>query len=107
MTLLPSLDGGTADAIAYDNNGQMTSFSSNGAVSTLTYDASGNRDSVTSAGVTTDYTPNNLNQYSNVGGLPVTNEGNGNLGSYNGWYYSYDAMNRLTAVSGWGLWANF
>jgi RHS repeat-associated protein len=68
-------------------------------------DASGNRTAAGGVG----YTPNNLNQYSNIGGgATVSNGGNGNLSSYNGWNYTYDSMNRLTNVSGpAGVYANF
>ena len=42
-----------------------------------------------------------------MGGLNATYN-NGNLASYDGWNYTYDAMNRLLNVSGpGGVYANF
>jgi RHS repeat-associated protein len=47
------------------------------------------------------------NQYSSVGGVNATYN-NGDLTAYNGWLYTYDAMNRLTTVSGpGGVFGNF
>jgi RHS repeat-associated protein len=60
--------------------------------------------------VTTTYTTNDLNQYTNVagGGGGATYDANGNLASYDGWSYNYDAMNRLTSMLGPGaVTANF
>ncbi len=63
------------------------------------YDASGNRTSTTSLSGTTSYTTNNLNQYTDVSTVgSATYDGNGNLKTYDGWTYTYDAMNRLTAA---------
>ena len=46
------------------------------------------------------FTPNNLNQYSQVSGVPLTYDANGNL-TYDGTNtYTYDQENRLTAVAG-------
>jgi RHS repeat-associated protein len=39
-----------------------------------------------------------LNQFSIFNGLGATYDANGNLASYNGWTYSYDAQNHLTTV---------
>ncbi len=47
------------------------------------------------------YTPNALNQYTQVDGNPVTHDANGNLTGHEGWTYTYDAHNRLdTAEQG-------
>lgn len=60
-----------------------------------TYDAVGNRTSVAdSTSGTTSYSPNNLNQYSSVGGASYGYDDNGNLVTGNGLYF-YDAQNRL------------
>ena len=64
--------------------------------SNYTFDASGNHK--TAAGVTYG-TVNNLNQYPLIGGQSVTYGSNGNFSAYDGWTYSYDAMNRVTAVT--------
>ncbi len=71
--------------------------------------ASGNRTSLAViGGTTTAYAgANNLNQYPTVGGLGATYDGNGNLKTYNGWSYTYDAMNRLTAAVKGTASANF
>ena len=75
---------------------------------TLSLDASGNRTSTVDNVTTTSYTRNNLNQYSAVSGLAnPTYDGNGNLKTYNGWSYTYDAMNRLTAAVNGSAGANF
>ncbi|WP_306520998.1 RHS repeat domain-containing protein [Rheinheimera sp.] len=46
-----------------------------------------------------DYLPNNLNQYSTVGGQSLSYDLNGNLKSFDGWLYSYNAHNRLTSAN--------
>ncbi|WP_149982727.1 RHS repeat domain-containing protein [Pseudoalteromonas rhizosphaerae] len=42
---------------------------------------------------------NDLNQYTSVGGKSLTYDNNGNLKSYDGWSYNYNAHNRLTSAS--------
>ncbi len=115
-------DGSTtaADGFGYDANSELTSFIRDGTLSgstvtgtttnthTLVYDASGNRKTTVDNGTTTSYTPNNLNQYATVTGLAnPTYDGNGNLKTYNGWIYTYDAMNRLTSAVKGTASANF
>ena len=46
-----------------------------------------------------DYSTNDLNQYTSVGGKSLTYDNNGNLKSYDGWNYNYNAHNRLTSAS--------
>jgi len=46
-----------------------------------------------------DYVPNNLNQYTTVGGQSLSYDLNGNLQSFDGWSYSYNAHNRLTSAT--------
>jgi YD repeat-containing protein len=46
----------------------------------------------------TVYASNNLNQYTTLNGIGVAYDRNGNLKSYNGWSYTYDAQNRLKTV---------
>jgi RHS repeat-associated protein len=46
-----------------------------------------------------DYRPNNLNQYTNYGGQSFSYDPNGNLKSFDGWAYNYNAHNRLTSAS--------
>lgn len=109
-----------ADGFGYDANSELISFIRDGTLSggtvtgttanthTLAYDASGNRRTAIDSGVTTNYgTANNLNQYPVVGSLLATYDGNGNLKTYNGWTYTYDAMNRLTSALKTGTSAYF
>jgi YD repeat-containing protein len=105
-------DGGAADGYGYDAADQVTGFNRDGALSngtvtggsqvaTLGYDPAGNRAQVTSNGATTAWSVNNLNQYANANGGAAGSDLKGNLQSYNGWTYTYDAQNRLTsAVNG-------
>jgi len=66
------------------------------------YDALGNRIRTIENGVTTNYTTNNLNQYTNVGGDTLVYDADGNLISRSGpsgdATYTYDQQNRLTRV---------
>lgn len=70
-------------------------------LSTITYnlDSVGNRTSVVSGGVTTNYTVNNLNQYTHVGGTAFSYDLNGNLLSDGTNSYEYDYEDRLTRVT--------
>jgi RHS repeat-associated protein len=64
------------------------------------WDAAGNRSRVTDNSITTNYTANNLNQYLDVGGSPLSYSKNGNLETetITGWTYSYDAQDRLVTA---------
>jgi RHS repeat-associated protein len=53
------------------------------------------------------YTANNLNQYTAVGSVSPTYDGNGNLTSDGTFTYGYDAENRLISASGTGLTASY
>ncbi|NBU72419.1 MAG: hypothetical protein EBS53_13425, partial [Bacteroidetes bacterium] len=92
------------DSYAYDPISQLTGVNySSGAKTTYAYDALGNRTSVTtSAGgniSTIPYLANACNQYTQIGGLLVSSDANGNLTSdQNGNTYSYDAQNRLVSA---------
>ncbi|MBA3962699.1 MAG: Hint domain-containing protein, partial [Chthoniobacterales bacterium] len=98
-------DGGVTDALVYNKNSEMTSFSLEGTATSLSYDPSGNRINTT-AGMS--YLPaNNLNQYTTVGGQALTYGGNGNLSTYNTWTYSFDAQNRLTSADKTGTNSDF
>jgi RHS repeat-associated protein len=52
------------------------------------------------APVSKTFTPNNLNQYSQVSGVTLTHDANGSLTHDGTRTYSYDQENRLTAVAG-------
>ena len=101
-TSMTTLEGKTS--YGYDATGQLTSVElPNGREITYQYDGAGNRISVTDDGVTTNYTTNNLNQYSTVGDATYTYDTDGNLISKvdgsDTWTYSYDIENRLIGVT--------
>ncbi|MBI2739175.1 MAG: RHS repeat protein [Rhodospirillales bacterium] len=54
------------------------------------------------SGSTTAYTANNLNQYTTVGAVTPTYDGNGNLTSDGTYSLGYDVENRLVSASGAG-----
>ncbi len=68
----------------------------------MSYDAVGNRIRTIENGVTTNYTTNNLNQYTQVGGDVLVYDADGNLVSRSGpsgnATYTYDQQNRLVRV---------
>ena len=70
---------------------------------TYVYDAAGNRVSTIDNGVTTQYTTNNMNQYTAVGAATYTYDADGNMTSMTEGgvttTYSYDAENRLIGVA--------
>ena len=70
-------------------------------VSTVTYtlDKAGNRTSVNS----TSYSPNSINQYTSVGGSPVTNGNDHEIQSYGGFTYYYMRDQELTKITATGL----
>jgi RHS repeat-associated protein len=70
-----------------------------------TYDALGNRISTVLNGTATNYSSNNLNEYTNVGGTTHTYDADGNLTDDGTHQYTYDALGRLTqVVSGGNTW---
>jgi len=70
---------------------------------TYNYDAVGNRTSTVINGVTTVYTTNNMNQYTQVGGTTYTYDPNGNMTSATDasgrTTYAYDQDNQLVGVT--------
>ncbi|MDB5391701.1 MAG: repeat protein, partial [Planctomycetaceae bacterium] len=103
---------GTTDGqwtFTYNLTGELTHavfVSTNPAIAnqdlSYAYDALGNRTQTTLNGVVTNYTSNNLNQYTSVGDTTNTYDADGNLISQNGpdglRQFSYDALNRLVQV---------
>jgi RHS repeat-associated protein len=103
---------GLGDGFQYDAIGQVTGYQREGVVDTgtgsvsggtnrdtLNYDANGNRTSVVDNSVTTTYqAANSLNEYPAVGSAAATYDLKGNLKTYDGWTYGYDAQNRLTSA---------
>jgi len=65
---------------------------------TFSYDYLGNRKSVLDS-ATTDYTSNNLNQYTNVGETSYSYDATGNLTSDGTFTYAYDYENRLISAN--------
>lgn len=84
----------------YDQIDQVTSADYGARNETFSYDEAGNRTTVVdSAAGTTNYTANNLNQYTDIGVTTAAYDSNGNLSSYGGSTYGYDASNRLVTVA--------
>ncbi|BAY22674.1 YD repeat-containing protein [Calothrix sp. NIES-2100] len=108
-TSLTTLEGKTT--YGYDAIGQLTSVTlPGGRKIEYVYDAAGNRISVKDNSVTTAYTTNNLNQYTNVGGVSRIYDLDGNLISKTQGgqtsTYTYDQENRLIgAVTPDGTWS--
>ncbi|OPZ44137.1 MAG: RHS Repeat protein [Euryarchaeota archaeon ADurb.BinA087] len=94
----------------YDAIGQLTHVTSpDGNSTSYQYDAAGNRISVTDKGITTAYTTNVLNQYTQAGSTTFTYDKNGNMVSKteqgNTTTYEYNFENRLTRItSPDGIW---
>ena len=87
----------------YDATGQLTSvITPTNRKINYQYDAAGNRIGVTDNGTNTNYTSNNLNEYTNVGNVGYTYDTDGNLiGKIEGGQtstYTYDVENRLVKV---------
>ena len=88
----------------YDSIGQLTKVTyPDGHYVSYFYDAAGNRIAVIEDGKTTNYTTNNMNQYTKVGNVSYSYDANGNLISKieNGQTttYEYDFENRLVKVT--------
>ena len=96
----------------YDDLGQLVAWQDpTGHRVEYKYDGLGNRITVTEDGVVTDYTTNNLNQYTKVGDTIYTFDLDGNLvredrGDGSWTTYAYNDENRLirTETSGGELW---
>jgi RHS repeat-associated protein len=100
-TSMTTLDG--TFEYGYDATGQLTSVvTPTGRTINYQYDAAGNRIGVTDSGTTTNYSTNELNQYTDVGNAVYTYDADGNLvGQTLGGQtsnYTYDAENRLNKV---------
>jgi RHS repeat-associated protein len=101
-TSVTTLQGKTT--YGYDATGQLTSVKlPGGRTITYQYDAAGNRVAVTDSGVTTDYTTNNMDQYTTVGNTSYKYDGAGNLISQTdttgvGTTYGYNDQGQLASV---------
>jgi RHS repeat-associated protein len=101
-TSMTTLDGTTT--YGYDADNRLASVTlPSGRIITYQYDAAGNRTAVKDNGVTTNYTANNLNEYTNIGGGADTYDPSGDLigtsGSLGNTSYAYDALGRIIAVT--------
>lgn len=88
----------------YDALGQLVTVRHpDGHVVVYDYDEAGNRRQVIDDGTATEYTTNNLNQYTQVGGVSYAFDADGNLISQTEagvtTTYDYDIDNRLTGVT--------
>ena len=118
--------GATADGYAYDQAGEVTGFNRDGTLSNgvvtggatmgLIYDFAGNRSQVTNNGTTTNYSVNNVNEYTAVGSDAVESDVKGNVKTCHiktyaqtnvVWTYTYDAQNRLRLATGGGTTLEF
>jgi RHS repeat-associated protein len=87
----------------YDGNGQLTSVTTpTGETITYQYDAAGNRIAVVDNGATTQYTTNDLDEYTQVGNTNYKYDANGDLisqtDSTGTTTYSYNALGQLVSV---------
>ena len=99
---MTTLEGKTS--YGYDLTGQLTSVAlASGRSIEYKYDAAGNRITVKDSGATTNYSTNNLNQYTTVSGNAYTYDKDGNLTSKTiggkTSTFSYDIENRLIGVT--------
>lgn len=99
-----TLPDGRTWSYSYDTLGQLTGAvkrdSANTQLADLSYlyDQIGNRTSATENNVTTSYTSNLVNQYTQVASQVPTYDADGNMLTYNGWTYTWNGENRLTAA---------
>ncbi len=101
QTSMTTLQGTTT--YGYDAAGELTSADlPGGPIITYAYDAMGNRTVVSDSGATTDYTTNDLNQYTSAGDTTYAYDAAGNLtvatGPGGGTIYTYDSEDRLIGV---------
>ena len=86
------------DTFGYNNRSELTSATVNGNNYAYDYDNIGNRETATESEITTNYTANELNQYTAVGDFTPTFDADGNqtlVKSSTGiWSITYDAENR-------------
>ncbi len=88
----------------YDATGQLTSVALPGGRTVLyQYDAAGNRVTVTDDGTATNYTTNNLNQYTSIGTTQLAYDTDGNLlsrtDSTGTTSYDYNAAGQLVSMT--------
>ena len=86
------------DTFGYNNRSELTTATVNGSNYAYDYDNIGNRETATESDLTTNYTANELNQYTAVGDFTPTFDADGNQtlvkSSTGTWEVNYDAENR-------------
>ena len=86
------------DTFGYNNRSELTTATVNGSNYAYDYDNIGNRETATESDITTNYTANELNQYTNVSDFSPTYDADGNqtlVKTTTGiWAVVYDAENR-------------
>jgi RHS repeat-associated protein len=105
LTRSNALQIGLSESYSYDGLNQLTNFDRGGGVSSQQwqFDALGNWTTFTKDGTPESRTANAQNQYTSVGGTPLSYSANGNLiGDAEGRQLVYDAWNRLVRVSSSG-----
>ena len=93
---------GSHDQFGYYLDGELSSAQYTARSVTYTLDKAGNRTNVTDNGTNTTYTPNNLNQYGNVGIDTVTNGSEHEIASYQNVSYTYINDTHLSQVTNAG-----
>jgi RHS repeat-associated protein len=71
------------------------------------WDSAGNRKTVTDNAVVTNYTTNKLNEYTKIDDDKLAYNEKGDLKTYNGWTYKYDAQDRLINATNSGTTVDF
>ncbi|MCU0918236.1 MAG: hypothetical protein MUC88_27275 [Planctomycetes bacterium] len=105
MNMLVTDSSGTRSHVyAYDRTYQITEVNYPADLDYLAtdtefnYDPAGNRTSVIDGSGTTNYTANNLNQYTAAGGTSFSYDSSGNMTHDDNFAYGYDPENRLVEV---------
>jgi rhs family protein-like protein len=99
-----TLPDGNTWSYDYDAMGQLTGAvkqsSGNTQLAGMSwlYDQIGNRTSATENNVTTSYTSNLVNQYTQIASQLPTYDVDGNMLTYNGWTYTWNGENRLISA---------
>jgi RHS repeat-associated protein len=94
--------GTTTNLFAYNARSELTNALMGTANFSWVFDNIGNRETQTTNGITWHYSPNQLNQYTEItnGGLhTLSYDLDGNLLEHAGWTYAWDGENRLISAS--------
>jgi RHS repeat-associated protein len=91
----------------YNGGSLAFNYTSNGVHQLLTAVTASSSHLMAQPAPPASYTPNNMNQYTNVAGAAITYDYNGNLLSDGSWTYQYDEENRLRQAVGLGITADY